>query len=213
MSEPNSSAVGKAGAPKKPVSPVRNIVGIVVLIAVCVAGWFQYSALAGYNAAVNALETRSQEEGKDLMTESEAAELLKKEPDDAGSDFKEGNATYTKKTYTWRGLKSYTVTAFYTKSKAPALHHFETSEKKYEAEMPPKNATTGNSGSGQAVKKEPPGNFARPPLKADDKKADDKKADDKKADDKKADDKKADDKKADDKKADDKDAKTPAKGS
>ena len=91
MSEFSSSATGKAGAPKKPVSPVRNIIGLVVLIAVCVVGWFQYSALAGYNAAVNELEARSQEEDKDLMTESEAETLLDKEPDDAGTDVQEGN--------------------------------------------------------------------------------------------------------------------------
>jgi hypothetical protein len=211
MSEFSSSATGKAGAPKKPVSPVRNIIGIVVLIAVCVAGWFQYSALAGYNAAVNKLEARSQEEGKDLMTESEAATLLNKEPDDAGTDVKEGNFDFKKKTYTWRGLKSYTVTAYYTKTKAPALHHFETTDKKYEAEPV---ATSQTPATGKRVQKQDPAEgVAKPEPKPDVKKPEDKKPDDKKPDDKKPDDKKPDDKKPDDKKPDDKDSKAPAKAS
>ena len=34
--------------------------------------------------------------------------------------------TFTKKTYTWKGLiNSYTLTAYYTKGKSPALHHIE----------------------------------------------------------------------------------------
>jgi hypothetical protein len=204
MSEPSSSATGKAGAPKKPVSPLRNIIGIVVLIAVVIVGWFQYSALAGYNAAVNALEARSSDEGKDLMTESEAQQLLNKEPDDAGSDAQEGNEIFTKKAYTWKGpLKSYTVTAYYRKTKmAPALHHFETNDQKYKAEPNPPaspSEATSKTGRGRVPKPEALDKTEVAKEKADDKKADDKKADDKKADDKKADDKKADDKKADDK--------------
>ena len=102
--EQSPSATGKAVPPKKGVSPVRNAIGLVVLIAVVVVGVLRStSAMASFNSAVNALNDRMADEDKDLMTQSEAETLIGKPPDDAGSDFQLGSATYTKKTYTWKG--------------------------------------------------------------------------------------------------------------
>ena len=62
MSDPGSTGNEKTGSSKKKISPVRNVVGIVVLVAVIVAGFFQYSAVFAYNRAMKALDARSQDE-------------------------------------------------------------------------------------------------------------------------------------------------------
>jgi hypothetical protein len=137
MSEPSPAQSESPSTPKKGVSPARNIIGLIVLIAVATVGWFEYSAKSGYNAAVNALDARSQDENKGLATVQEADGLLNKLPDGPGTDVTEGSVTFTKKTYTWRTwrglLKSYVLTAFFTKEKDPHLHHFATEGAKPES--------------------------------------------------------------------------------
>src|SRR5205814_496918 len=118
---------GKTDTSKKPISPVRHIIGLVVLIAVLAVGWLEYSANRGFNAAVNALNARTQEEEKELLTVQEAESLLGKQPDGPATDAQEGGRIFTKKTYTWRGVfRSYPLIAFYTKEKDSHLHHYET---------------------------------------------------------------------------------------
>jgi hypothetical protein len=150
MSEEQSpAAAGPAVPPKKGVSPARNAIGLVVLIAVLVVGVMQYMAMASFNSAINALNARMEVEDKDLMTQSEAEALIGKAPDDAGSDVQLGSATYTKRTYTWKALlKPYTLTAYYTKGNAPALHHTETEGAKYEPETNAAPAPSGISAKG-----------------------------------------------------------------
>ena len=240
MSEMSSSAPEKSGPAKKPVSPARNVIGLIVLVAVVVVGGLEVWAKFGYNSAVNALNDRMKDEDKGLMTLPEAETMIGKAPDDAGSDVQEGNFTFLKKNYTWKGLiSSYTLSAYYTNKTAPALHHIEAG-KEYTPEPratpplpeagalplpgmrpvdPSSQKVAKQSKKAKADDKKP---AADEKAKADDKKpaADEKaKADDKKpaADEKaKADDKKpaADEKaKADDKKpAADEKAKTPDKG-
>jgi hypothetical protein len=138
-----SSDAPKAAAPKKPISPVRHLVGLVVLIAVLAVGWLEYSAKSGYNAAVNALDARTKEEDKELMTVQEAESLLGKAPDGPATDVEDGGQTFAKKTYTWRGLvKSYPLTAFYTKQADSRLHHFETEGAHLPASPPPPSEPT-----------------------------------------------------------------------
>ena len=133
MSEPSSVGPEKSGPPKKPISPARNIVGLVILAAVLVVCWFEYSAVLGFNAAVKALETRTNSEEQNLATVEEAEALLKKAADGPAEDFNEGAWNFAKKTYTWKGvLKQHTLTAYYTKEKEPKLHHFETEGSKYD---------------------------------------------------------------------------------
>jgi hypothetical protein len=154
MSEPGASGSANTVPTKKQVSPARNAIGIVVLLIVLIVGWFQYSAVMGYNAAVKAMDARTQDENKDLMSAQEAETLMAKPPDDAGTDFAEGTRNFTKKTYTWHGaIKSYTLTAFYTKDKEPRLHHFETDGAKYVPETKPEPGSAGTikvSGPGRA---------------------------------------------------------------
>jgi hypothetical protein len=146
MSEASPSAPEKAGTPKQPVSPARNIIGLIVLVAVIAIGWLQYSARGGYNTAVEALNHRLEDEDHGLMTQQEAEQLIGKEADDAGSEVKEDAATYIKKTYTWRGvLKSYTLTAFYTKQQQPALHHIKTEGATEETAAAPAQSAPGTS--------------------------------------------------------------------
>jgi hypothetical protein len=212
MSEPISTATGKAGGPKKPVSPVRNIIGLVVLIGLLVVVWFEYSSYFGYRAAVSGLNKRMEDEDHGLMPLPEAEKLIAKAPDDAGTDVHDGPATYLKKDYTWKGIiNTYTLSAYYTKEKEPKLHHIGDIER--EATAPGPVDKTGRS---RTPKQDPAADVAKPKpdlKKADDKKPDLKKADDNKPDDNKPDLKKADDKKPDDNKPDDKDSKTPAKES
>ena len=146
MSEPSSVGPEKSSPPKKPISPARNIVGLVILAAVLVVCWFEYSAVLGFNAAVKALDARTKNEDQDLATVAEAESLLGKPADGPGEEFKEGVWNFTKKTYTWKGvLKQHTLTAYYTKEKDSRLHHFETEGSKYDlkANQPPMIAPTG----------------------------------------------------------------------
>jgi hypothetical protein len=132
MSVPSSPDSAKTGAPKKRVSPTRNIIGLVVLLALVAVGWLEYSAKFGYNGAVKALETRTQDEEKGLMDVQEAETLLGKSPDGPGIDVDDSGRIFTKKTYTWRALlRPQTLTAFYTKEATPHLHHYETEGAKF----------------------------------------------------------------------------------
>ena len=136
MSGPSSTGTENTGSSKKQVSPVRKAVGLVALLAMLVICGIQYWAFFGYNRAVKALDARTTDEDKGLLQVAEAESLLGRQPDGPGGDVDEGARSFTKKTYTWRGLRSYTLTAFYTKEANPYLHHFETEGAKYVAEAP-----------------------------------------------------------------------------
>jgi hypothetical protein len=127
VSVPSRSESGAKGPSKKGVSPARNAIGVVVLVAVVVVGWLEYSAKSGYNNAVTTLDARTQNETSELMAAKDVEALIGKSPDGPGEDVNLDGRTFTKKTYTWRGvLKSYPLTAYYTKQQDPRLHHFQT---------------------------------------------------------------------------------------
>jgi hypothetical protein len=130
MSELSPSAPGKAGPPKQPVSPARNAIGLVVLAAVVVIGYFEVKAKMGYNAATSAVDKRLQDEEHGLPEQEEAEKLIGKQADDAGSEVQDGGSRFLKKTYTWKGLfTSYTLVAYYRQGLKPALDHIEAGEK------------------------------------------------------------------------------------
>ena len=137
---PESTGPPKPHAPQKvvivkPVSPVRNVIGLIVLVVVVVVGGLEVWAKMGYNSAVKSLDARSQDETKGLLAVDEAESLFRKSPDGPGIDSPETHQTFTRKTYTWRGLiNSYTLTAYYTKGADPRLHHFETDGAKFQPE-------------------------------------------------------------------------------
>jgi hypothetical protein len=133
MSEPSAVGPEKTTPPKKPISPARNIIGLIVLAGVLVVCWFEYSAVLGFNAAVHALEARTENEDQGLATVAEAEKLLNREADGPAEDFTDGAWHFNKKSYTWKGLlKQHTLTAYYTKEQDSRLHHFETEGKKYD---------------------------------------------------------------------------------
>jgi hypothetical protein len=138
MSDPTSSGAENTVPSKKKTSSARNGIGLVVLLALLVVGWFQYSAVLGYNAATKALDARTVDEEQGLLGMQEAENLLGKSPDGPGSDFQEGHRTFTMTKYTWWApFKSFTLTAFYTKEKDPHLHHFKTDGAELPPEPPP----------------------------------------------------------------------------
>jgi hypothetical protein len=115
MSVPSSPGSATTGAPKKRVSPARNIIGLLLLLALVAVVWLEYSAHFRYTGAVKALEARTQDEDKGLMDVPEAETLLGKSPDGPGIEITNNDLTFTKKTYTWRALlRPKTLTAFYT---------------------------------------------------------------------------------------------------
>jgi hypothetical protein len=138
MSVPSSPHSHATGPPKKRVSTARNIIGLLLLLALGVVVWLEYSAKFGYNGAVKALEARTQDEAKGLMDVQEAETLLGKSPDGPGIDVQDSDRVFTKKTYTWRALlRPQMLTAFYTKEATPHLHHYETEGAKYVPEPNP----------------------------------------------------------------------------
>ncbi len=137
MSEPGSVGPEKTVPAKKPISPARRIVSLIVLAGVIGFGCVEVIPKWGYNAAIAKLEARTAEENKDLMTMQEAEALMGKEADGDAVDFRQNNFDFSKKTYTWNGLVwHYTVTAFYTKEKTtPHLHHYATEGKENEIDL------------------------------------------------------------------------------
>jgi hypothetical protein len=126
-SEPSSSGGEATGTPKKSVSATRNIIGLIALIAVVTVGGFEYKAKSQYNAAVTAINSRLEDESRDLMTPAEAEGLIGVAPDGPAAKTVEGIQTFTTQNYSWRGpIKTYTLTAFYTLGPHPGLHHFKT---------------------------------------------------------------------------------------
>jgi hypothetical protein len=137
MSAPGSSGAGGGSAPQQGVSSTRNLIGLVVLIAVLVVGGIEIYAKYSYNSAVTALGKRLEDETKETMTVEEVESLLGKSPDGPASDVQDGAWNFTKKSYSWNGLlKSYTLTAFYTNAKDARLHHYETEGAKLKREQP-----------------------------------------------------------------------------
>ena len=137
MSEPGSVEPEKTVPAKKPISPARNIMGLVVLAAAVVVGVLEYSAYFGHRWAAAALKARVEDQEKDLMTLEEAETLLGKSADAPAVDDKDNPYGFSKKTYTWRGLlKQYSLTAYYTKEKQPHLTQYETGGDRIERPAP-----------------------------------------------------------------------------
>src|SRR4051794_9720461 len=154
MPDPSSVGPEKISSPKKPISPARNIIGVIVLAAVLVVCWFEYSAVLGYNSALKALDARTQNEDQELATVAEAETLLNKAADGPAENFNEGAWNFNKKTYTWKGLlKQHTLTAYYTNEQDSRLHHFEPDGQKYELKTSQPAQVVEPQGGGMPVMK------------------------------------------------------------
>jgi hypothetical protein len=153
MSESAPVGPEKTVPAKKPISPARNIIGLLILVAVVVVGVIEYSAYFGHRWAASALKARVEEEEKDLMTVQEAESLIGKAPDGPAVDYREGSFSFWQKTYTWRGLlKQHTLTASYTKEKEPRLHHYVTEGEKFDLPNPATTTSKKKGSGGQSTK-------------------------------------------------------------
>jgi len=100
------------------VSPARNIVGVVVLVAVLVAGGLEVVARRQAMAASAKLETALAREEGDLLTQKEVEELIGKTADGPPTD----DGAEQQVTYTWRGIiRRYPIHAYFTRGSRPGL--------------------------------------------------------------------------------------------
>ncbi len=119
----NQSTAG-GGKPRAKVSPARNVVGLVLLVAFAGAATIEFLAINGFNSAVGALKKRMPKDGDDptalnaeLPAKSEVEKILGKTPDGP----LESTGGEKKATYTWQGLRKHVLTTYYSTGKDPAL--------------------------------------------------------------------------------------------
>jgi hypothetical protein len=109
---------------KTKVSPIRNVLGLILLVVLVTVAVLEFSANRGYTAAMNKLTASmpSEEDPKaELLPMTTAEKLIGKVAD--GPAVKEEG--YMKKTYTWRGaVRSYKLAAFYSLGEPAALVRF-----------------------------------------------------------------------------------------
>ena len=123
MSEPGTVEPEKSVPAKKPISPVRNIVGLIVLAAVVVVGVIEYSAYFGHRWAAAALKARVENDEKDLMTMQEAETLLGNSGDAPAADDK-GNPVWSfeEDVYVARSAQAIHVDCLLYEGKGTALN-------------------------------------------------------------------------------------------
>jgi hypothetical protein len=102
------------GGGKKKISPLRNVIGVVLLVTFATVAVLEFQANRGYNAAMNALVAKmpsDEDADAGLLPMVEAEKLIGKPAD--GPAVKEANLL--KKTYTWRGaVRTHKLVAFYS---------------------------------------------------------------------------------------------------
>jgi hypothetical protein len=99
--------------PKAKVSPVRNIVGLVLLIALVVVAFVEFQAVQQAKAACQKVNKRLEAEESDLPTQKEIETMIGRKPDGPGTT--EGDQVTLQ--YTWRGIfRKHTMTAVYRKT-------------------------------------------------------------------------------------------------
>jgi hypothetical protein len=118
---------GRASEPVKPglkkkVSPARNAIGLVLLVAFSAVAYKEWDANRRSNAAIFKLNQVLANNEDDLLTMEQVEGLLGRGPD--GPGVAEGRELRV--TYTWRGVfRKYPLVAVYTGRKQPALLRIE----------------------------------------------------------------------------------------
>jgi hypothetical protein len=108
--------------PKKKVSPARNAIGLVLLVAFSAVAYKEWDANRRSNAAIFKLNQVLANNEDDLLSMEQVEGLLGRGPD--GPGVAEGQEK--KVTYTWRGVfRKYPVVAVYTNKSRPALLRIE----------------------------------------------------------------------------------------
>lgn len=111
------------GAKKKTqVSPVRNLVGVILLLVLVPVGVIEFKAGYDYNRAVDRLNAAVGNESGDLLGQDAVEKMIGKTPDGPLVRDDGGVGNTQKATYTWRGIfKTRSFDAYYTLSKPPGL--------------------------------------------------------------------------------------------
>jgi hypothetical protein len=108
--------------PKKKVSPVRNAIGVVLLVSFSAVAYLEWNANRRSSAAILKLNQALAKEEGDLLSMEQVEGLLGRGPD--GPGVAEGRELRV--TYTWRGVfRKYPLVAVYTGKKQPALLRIE----------------------------------------------------------------------------------------
>jgi hypothetical protein len=109
---------------KTKVSPIRNVIGLILLVVLVTVAVLEFSANRGYTAAMNKLTASmpSEDDPKaELLPMTDAEKIIGKAAD--GPAVKEEGLM--KKTYTWRGaVRSYKLAAYYSLGAPSALVRF-----------------------------------------------------------------------------------------
>lgn len=105
---------------KKPISPARNAVAVVLLVAFSAVAYMEWNANRQSGAAIAKLNQAlaRDEDGVDLLSKEQVEDMIGRRPDGPGVD-QDGAL---KVTYTWKGaIRKYPLTTFYTKLSPPKL--------------------------------------------------------------------------------------------
>ena len=108
----------------KKVSPARNAVAVVLLVAFSTVAYLEWNANRQSGAAIARLNQAlaKDEDGGDLLSKEQVEGMIGRGPDGPGVD-QDGA---TKVTYTWKGaIRKYPLTTFYTKQSPPKLLRIE----------------------------------------------------------------------------------------
>jgi hypothetical protein len=107
---------------KKKVSPARNAIGLVLLIALSAVAYLEWDANRRSSAGIARLSQALAKEEGDLLSMEQVEALLGRGPD--GPGVAEGREMKVR--YTWRGVfRKYPLVAVYTNKNQPALLRIE----------------------------------------------------------------------------------------
>jgi hypothetical protein len=117
------TASGQAGpGVKQKISPVRNAIGLVLLVAFSTVAYLEWNANRRSSAGIAKLNQALAKEEGDLLTMEQVEGLLGRGPD--GPGVAEGREL--KVAYSWRGVfRKYPLIAIYKNGKSPALLRIE----------------------------------------------------------------------------------------
>jgi hypothetical protein len=117
------TAPGRAGPGlKKKVSPARNAIGLVLMVAFSAVAYLEWDANRRSSAGIARLNQALANEEGDLLSMEQVGGLLGRGPD--GPGVAEGQEM--KVTYAWRGVfRKYPLVAVYTNKSQPALLRIE----------------------------------------------------------------------------------------
>ena len=109
-------------APGKKVSPARNAIGVVLLVAFSAVAYLEWDANRRSTAAIQKLNQALASNEDDLLSMEQVEGLLGRKPD--GPGVAEGHELRV--TYSWRGVfRRYPLVAVYTGRNRPGLVRIE----------------------------------------------------------------------------------------